>query len=126
MGGPIAVDSVLGQGCMFRFSVHLRRAPAEPPIEPSGSGTPKPVRRLKVLLAEDNPTNRHVATRMLARMGHTVDAVEDGAQAVAAAAAVDYDVILMDMMMPEVDGLAATRMIRASAPPRCDIVIVGL
>ena len=50
-------------------------------MEPSEQpDTPVPLARLKVLLAEDNPTNRHVATRMLTRMGHTVDAVEDGAQ----------------------------------------------
>ena len=146
MGGTIDVDSVPGEGCTFRFSIHLRRAPGgspegspggsavepptepftEPSTEPSGPGAPKPVRHLKVLLAEDNATNRHVATRMLTRMGHTVDAVEDGAQAISAAAEGDYDVILMDMMMPEVDGLAATRAIRAGTPPRRDTVIVGL
>jgi signal transduction histidine kinase/DNA-binding NarL/FixJ family response regulator len=126
MGGEIGVDSVPGQGSTFRFSIQLRRALGEKrtksPLR-DGSVTARP---LKVLLAEDNPTNRHVATRMLMRMGHSVDAVEDGAQAVTAAAASDYDVILMDMMMPEVDGLTATRIIRASAPPRCHIRIVGL
>ncbi len=83
-------------------------------------------RRFNVLLAEDNPTNRYIATRMLSRMGHAVMAVEDGALAVTAAAAADYDVILMDMMMPGVDGLAATRTIRAGEEPRCHTVIVGL
>jgi hypothetical protein len=77
-------------------------------------------RRLKLLLAEDNPTNRYVAVRMLTRMGHAVDAVENGAQAVRAVAAADYDAILMDMMMPEVDGITATRMIRAAALPHGD------
>ena len=52
--------------------------------------------------------------------------MEDGAHAIRAAAAEDYDVILMDMMMPEVDGLTATRAIRAGAPPRSDTVIIGL
>ena len=79
-----------------------RRAgrPKKPLAEQLGRTAPKPVRHLKVLLAEDNPTNRHVATRMLSRMGHTVDAVEDGAQAISAAATGGYDVILMDVMMP--------------------------
>jgi hypothetical protein len=95
--------------------------PEQPDQAPAGPG-----RRLKVLLAEDNPTNRHVATRMLDRMGHAVDAVADGAQAIGTAAAGDYDVILMDVMMPEVDGLTATRTIRAGAPPRCNVVIIGL
>jgi two-component system, sensor histidine kinase and response regulator len=83
-------------------------------------------RRLKVLLAEDNLTNRHVATRLLTRMGHTVDVVEDGAQAISATATGDYDVILMDVMMPEVDGLTATRTIRGGRSPGCNVVIIGL
>jgi CheY-like chemotaxis protein len=81
---------------------------------------------LKILLAEDNPTSRLVALRMLARLGHEVVAVEDGAGAVAAAADRDHDLILMDMVMPVLDGLAATRQIRAGAPPRCHTRIVGL
>jgi CheY-like chemotaxis protein/HPt (histidine-containing phosphotransfer) domain-containing protein len=131
MGGTIDLDSAPGLGSTFRFSIRFRHSVM---ARTAGSSvqaglvqlTSAPVRPLKVLLAEDNPTNRQVATRMLIRMGHTVEAVEDGAQAVVAAAAGDYDVILMDMMMPEVDGLAATRTIRASAPPRRDIRIVGL
>jgi CheY-like chemotaxis protein/HPt (histidine-containing phosphotransfer) domain-containing protein len=82
--------------------------------------------RLKILLAEDNPTNRHVALRMLARLGHDVVAVEDGARAAAAAAEHDHDIILMDMVMPVLDGLAATRLIRAGAPPRSLTRIIGL
>jgi signal transduction histidine kinase/CheY-like chemotaxis protein/HPt (histidine-containing phosphotransfer) domain-containing protein len=126
MGGTIDVDSTPGQGSTFQFSINLRPVPVEQKVAASGPAAAKSGRPLKVLLAEDNPTNRHVAVRMLTRMGHAVDAVEDGAGAVTAAAAADYDVILMDMMMPEVDGLTATRTIRASAPPRCDTVIVGL
>lgn len=126
MGGTIGVDSTPGRGSKFRFDIHLRRVPVEEHEEPPGQAAPRPGRHLKVLLAEDNPTNRHVAIRMLTRMGHEVDAVEDGARAVSAAAAADYDVILMDMMMPEVDGLTATRRIRAGPPPRCHTLIVGL
>ena len=126
MGGRIDVDSTPGQGSTFRFDIHLRRVPAEQMVERTEPAAAKPVRRLKVLLAEDNPTNRHVATRMLTRLGHSVDAVDDGAQAVKATAAGDYDVILMDVMMPEVDGLTATRTIRAGEPPRSNIVIIGL
>jgi two-component system, sensor histidine kinase and response regulator len=126
MGGTIDVDSSPGGGSTFRFDIRLRRVLVENEVEASGQAPSTSARRLKVLLAEDDPTNRHVATRMLTRMGHVVDAVEDGALAASAAAASDYDVILMDMMMPEVDGLTATRMIRSGMPPRCHTVIIGL
>ena len=126
MGGTIHVDSTPAQGSTFRFDVRLGQVPAPQLPDRTEQAAAKPVRHLKVLLAEDNPTNRHVATRMLARMGHAVDAVEDGAQAISAAASSNYDVILMDVMMPEVDGLAATRTIRAGESPRCNVVIIGL
>ena len=126
MGGTIQADSLPGHGSTFRFTVRLRHAsPVAAPEASATSGASAPS-GLKLLLAEDNPTNRHVAIRMLTRMGHTVDAVEDGAKAIAAAAAADYDAILMDMMMPEVDGLTATRAIRASAPPKCFVPIIGV
>jgi CheY-like chemotaxis protein/HPt (histidine-containing phosphotransfer) domain-containing protein len=124
MGGAIEVDSMPGQGSTFRFTMRLRRAAATDPGQSSVGVAPG--RHLKVLLVEDNPTNRHVAMRMLTRMGHEVDAVEDGARAISAVAAADYDVVLMDIMMPDVDGLAATRAIRAGAPPRRDTFIIGL
>jgi signal transduction histidine kinase/ActR/RegA family two-component response regulator len=126
MGGAIDVDSVPGQGSTFRFSVRLDCAALVPVAEPAGLIAPRPRRDLKILLAEDNPTNRYVAIRMLTRMGYAVDAVEDGAQAVHAAATADYDAIIMDMMMPEMDGITATQMIRAGAPPRCHTAIIGL
>ena len=105
MGGTLAVDSTPGAGSTVSFSIRARRASAARPAARADVDGPLPALRLRVLLAEDNPTNRHVATRMLTRMGHTVDAVDDGARAISAAAEADYDVILMDMMMPEVDGL---------------------
>jgi CheY-like chemotaxis protein len=69
-------------------------------------------RHLSVLIAEDNPINQEVARAMLTRRGHTVDVVENGRLAVDAAMRKDYDVILMDIQMPELDGLDATKEIR--------------
>lgn len=126
MGGAITVDSIPGLGSTFRLTARLRCVPdaraEDAPVPPVQA----PYRRLKILLAEDNAINRHVATRMLTRMGHTVEAVEDGARAVSAADSGDHDVILMDMMMPEVDGITATRMIRAGTSRARAITIIGL
>jgi PAS domain S-box-containing protein len=114
MGGSIAVASEPGAGSVFTLDLPACAAPSrELPAQatpPTGS-TPAP-RRLRVLLAEDNPVNRRVAIAMLRRMGHDCEAVEDGRAAVLAAAAGGWDALLMDVQMPEMDGLAATRLIR--------------
>jgi CheY-like chemotaxis protein len=82
-------------------------------------------RRMHILLAEDNPVNQQVAATMLRKRGHTVEIVGDGAAAVAAARTAAYDVVLMDIQMPEMDGFAATEAIRAM-PERAGLPIIAL
>lgn len=88
---------------------------------PGADGAP-----LKVLVAEDNPVNRRVAGALLEQFGHAFDMVDNGAAAVAAAASGGYDLVLMDAVMPTLDGLAATRAIRAMSGDVGRVRIVGL
>ena len=115
MGGSLAVESEPNVGSTFRFAVTLKLAePALPALTPEAAVEPKATEPLHILLAEDNPTNRLVAARLLDRLGHRVDSVGNGLDAIAALERTRYDLILMDVMMPEMDGLTATRCIRMS------------
>ena len=123
MGGSIRATGRPGRGATFTVDLPWPSAEAEPETEatsPTG---------LKVLVAEDNPTNRKVAELMLAAAGADTLCVENGALAVEAARAADYDIALMDLQMPVMDGLEAIRTIRgeeaASGRPRLPIVVVS-
>jgi signal transduction histidine kinase/CheY-like chemotaxis protein len=118
MGGTIHVESVSGQGSTFWFTARfgLAQRPANAtgpasPVDQPGAAT----RPLHVLVAEDNRVNQRLVERVLSKHGHSVVMVDDGRQAVEAACGTSFDLILMDVEMPGMDGLAATRAIRESA-----------
>ena len=115
MGGEIGVDSVEGEGSTFSFRVPAPVASAV--IAPSASapeGLGDPVRQGAILIADDVAHNRELVRIILETLGYTVDEAAGGAEAIQAAIAKPYDLILMDMQMPDVDGLAASRIIRAA------------
>ena len=112
MGGTIGVASTVGHGSTFWFEADLPAAvPPARATAPASAIARATGRRL--LLAEDVPLNQDLARMILERAGHAVDVVADGVAAVAAVQARSYDVVLMDVQMPVMDGIAATRRIRA-------------
>ncbi len=120
MGGDAGVDSTPGTGSAFWVTLRLGKPPAGSVVETDhsvpttdvGARLAENFNGSRVLLAEDNPINQEVSLTLLRNVGIHADLAIDGAQAVAAASAKDYDLILMDMQMPEIDGLNATRAIR--------------
>lgn len=140
MNGEIGVESTVGVGSTFTVMLPMEAATAD--LVPARPGTFDPARltkrhvlnimrskvpaSLRILLAEDNVVNQRLAQLLLERLSQTADIVSNGIEAVNAAAQLPYDLILMDVLMPEMDGLDATREIRARLPKERQPRIVAM
>ena len=130
MGGDLTVTSKPAGGSSFRLTATFDQvAEAAPAADRDGASAEHPaalLRPLNVLCAEDNPYGRVVLNTILTELGHRADFVGTGTAAVEAAGRGGYDVVLMDVTLPGLDGLEATRRIRALDRPAGGVVLIGI
>jgi signal transduction histidine kinase/CheY-like chemotaxis protein len=122
MGGEITVESAPGEGSTFR--VWLPLPPAEPPA--ADATEPAHLPSLRILVADDNPINQAVARAVLEAAGAAIDTAGDGADALERLRGGGFDLVLMDVNMPHMDGIEALRRIREGQAGRADIPVIAL
>jgi len=125
MGGDLTVTSVPGEGSAFRLSVTVETA-RKKSARRNRTAKTGATKALRVLCAEDNPYARIVLKTVLGELGHAVDFAGSGEAALAAVARGAHDLVLMDVTLPGMDGLAATRAIRALDGAAADVPIIGI
>jgi CheY-like chemotaxis protein len=125
MGGDLTVTSKKGSGSTFRLTAVVERMQAHVVVEQAGTRA-APARALSLLCAEDNPYGRVIMNTILRELGHHVDFVESGEAVVKAVGGGSYDAVLMDIALSSLDGIEATRLIRALPGKQGQVPVIGI